>query len=121
MRAVTGLLPSAPGMVRLGGEAIGALPADAVAVRGIAVVPEGRRLFPSLGVDENLRIGADAGRAGPWTLDAVLGLFPALYDKRRAPPPRFRAGSSRWWPSGGRSWPIRASFFGTRSASASPP
>lgn len=85
MRAIAGVLPCAPGMVRLEGREIGALPADAVAALGIAMVPEGRKLFPSLSVEENLRIGADAGRTGPWDLEAIYGLFPILRDKRRAP------------------------------------
>ena len=49
------------------------------------MVPEGRRLFPSLSVEENLMIGAYRKRAGPWTLDTVYGLFPALKEKRRNP------------------------------------
>jgi branched-chain amino acid transport system ATP-binding protein len=51
---------------------------------GVAMVPEGRRLFPSLSVEENLMIGAQGRKAsGPWTLDAVYGLFPILKEKRR--------------------------------------
>ena len=85
MRAIAGILPCEPGMVRLEGREIGALPADAVAGLGIAMVPEGRKLFPSLSVEENLRIGANAGREGPWNLEAIYGLFPILREKRRAP------------------------------------
>lgn len=85
MRAITGILPSAPGMIRLGGDEIGALPAVEIARRGVAMVPEGRRLFPSLSVEENLLIGANAGRAGPWTLDAIFRLFPILEEKRAVP------------------------------------
>lgn len=85
MRAITGILPSGAETIRLGGEAIGALPADAIAAMGVAMVPEGRRLFPSLTVEENLAIGAYAGRKGPWDLRAIYDLFPILHEKRRAP------------------------------------
>ncbi|MEM8850822.1 MAG: ABC transporter ATP-binding protein [Pseudomonadota bacterium] len=85
MRAITGVLPCAPGMVRFDGADIGGQSADAIAKLGIAMVPEGRKLFPSLSVEENLRIGSYAGRSGPWTLDAVFDLFPILREKRAVP------------------------------------
>ncbi len=49
------------------------------------MVPEGRRLFPSLSVEENLLIGGYAKRAGPWDLDRVYELFPILGERRRNP------------------------------------
>jgi len=55
------------------------------ALAGLALVPEGRRLFASLTVEENLLLGAASRRPGHWTLDTVYGLFPALEDKRHAP------------------------------------
>jgi branched-chain amino acid transport system ATP-binding protein len=86
MRAITGVLRSAPAMVRLRGEPVGALPADQVMRRGIAMVPEGRRLFPSLSVEENLLIGGQVRRgSGAWDLEAIYGLFPILREKRRNP------------------------------------
>jgi branched-chain amino acid transport system ATP-binding protein len=64
------------------GVPIGDLPAHAVARRGIALVPEGRRLFPSLTVEENLLIGGQGGRSGPWTLARIYELFPVLAERR---------------------------------------
>ncbi len=86
LRAITGVLRNDPGMVRHRGDAIGALSSDAVMKRGIAMVPEGRKLFPSLTVEENLLIGGQsAKRAGPWTLETVYALFPVLRERRDSP------------------------------------
>ena len=52
---------------------------------GLALVPEGRRLFPSLSVEENLLMGAFAERQGPWSLERLYALFPILAQKRRLP------------------------------------
>ncbi len=86
MRVIAGVLANEPDQVVFDGQPIGALPADQVMARGIAMVPEGRRLFPSLSVEENLLIGAHGRKvAGPWTLEAVYGLFPILRERRRNP------------------------------------
>lgn len=82
MAAITGLLPSAPDMVCLRGEAIGAKPASAIAYEGIAMVPEGRQLFPSLSVEENLIIGGQTKRTGKWDLAKIYALFPILAERR---------------------------------------
>lgn len=82
MRAISGLLANAPEMVRYRGQSIGALRADQVAELGIALVPEGRQLFPSLSVEENLLIGGKVGRAGDWSLAKVYELFPILEERR---------------------------------------
>jgi branched-chain amino acid transport system ATP-binding protein len=81
LKTVAGLLPSRPEAVRFDGRDIGALTAYDIVRHGIALVPEGRRLFPSLSVEENLLVGAYA-RRGPWTLDRVYGLFPILGERR---------------------------------------
>jgi len=82
MRAISGLLPSPAEAVRFRGQPIGALRADQVAALGIALVPEGRQLFPSLSVEENLMIGGKVGRSGPWSLAKVYDLFPILDERR---------------------------------------
>jgi branched-chain amino acid transport system ATP-binding protein len=86
MRSITGVLRNAPEMILHDGIPIGALSADQVMQRGIAMVPEGRRLFPSLSVEENLLIGGQVRRGdGRWTLEAVYTLFPVLRERRRSP------------------------------------
>jgi branched-chain amino acid transport system ATP-binding protein len=85
MRTITGVLAPTSGTVRLAGEGIGGASPDVIAARGVAMVPEGRRLFPSFSVEENLLIGASTGRVGPWDLEAVFGLFPILQEKRGVP------------------------------------
>ena len=86
MRSITGVLRNEPGMVLHRGEPIGALPAADILKRGIAMVPEGRKLFPSLSVEENLLIGGGARKAaGPWNLEAIYDLFPILRERRRNP------------------------------------
>ncbi|MEP5154495.1 ABC transporter ATP-binding protein [Planktotalea sp.] len=82
MRSISGLTQNQPSMVQYLGNDIGALRADEVAARGIALVPEGRQLFPSLSVEENLIIGGQIGRKGPWSLEAVYKLFPILQERR---------------------------------------
>jgi branched-chain amino acid transport system ATP-binding protein len=93
--AVCGLVPVAARHVLLDGEPIGGLPAHKIADRGLALVPEGRRLFPSLTVEENLLAGGHLGRAGPWTLSGVYELFPALRDKRRVFPETLSGGQQQ--------------------------
>ncbi len=86
MRAITGVVRASAGRVALDGQDISGLPAPAILVRGIAMVPEGRRLFPSLSVEENLQIGAHARTgSGTWTLARVYELFPILRERRASP------------------------------------
>jgi len=82
LRSIAGLLRNAPEAIRWKGQPIGALRADQVAALGIALVPEGRLLFPSLSVEENLIIGGQLGRKGPWSLQRVYDLFPILNERR---------------------------------------
>jgi branched-chain amino acid transport system ATP-binding protein len=78
LKALSGLLNAPRHSIWFEGRAIGGMRACEVARLGISMVPEGRRLFPSLSVQENLAIGTHSGRRGPWTLERVLGLFPVL-------------------------------------------
>ena len=82
MKSLCGLISVAPDSIVLDGRPIGGLPSHEIVRRGIAMVPEGRKLFRSLSVEENLRIGAFAERKGPWTLERVFKLFPVLKEKR---------------------------------------
>ncbi len=85
LRAVTGLLEAPGEAIRFAGRSIGGMPADQVARLGIAMVPEGRQLFPSLSVEENLLMGACVDRPGHWSLERVYELFPVLEERRRSP------------------------------------
>jgi branched-chain amino acid transport system ATP-binding protein len=82
LRAMIGLTPARRGAVTLDGVDITGERCDRVARRGVAIVPEGRRLFASLTVEENLVMGAARARPGPWTLETVYDLFPAMRDFR---------------------------------------
>jgi len=95
MKALTGLVRAAREQVTFEDEPIGGLPPAGIVRRGIALVPEGRRLFPSLSVEENLRIGATAKRAGPWHLERVYGLFPILREKRAQPSTALSGGQQQ--------------------------
>lgn len=83
--AVCGLSPARRGRVVFDGTEITRLAAERIAALGIAMVPEGRRLFPSLTVEENLRMGELARRRGRWTLASVYELFPVLREMRTRP------------------------------------
>ncbi len=86
MRAITGVARVTAGSVTLDGRALTRAAAPDILIQGIAMVPEGRRLFPSLSVEENLLIGAHARVGnGFWTLERVFNLFPILRERRSHP------------------------------------
>jgi branched-chain amino acid transport system ATP-binding protein len=85
LRTVAGLQGRGRGSVAFDGRPLDGVPTHRRLGLGIALVPEGRRIFPSLTVEENLRVGVVRDRTGRWDLGAVLDLFPALADKRRRP------------------------------------
>jgi branched-chain amino acid transport system ATP-binding protein len=96
LKAIAGLLPRPASAVRLDGRDIGALPAYEIVKFGIALVPEGRRLFSSLSVEENLLVGAYGRRTGgPWDLESVYRLFPMLRERRDTPSTALSGGQQQ--------------------------
>ena len=83
LRTLAGAHPASGGRVLLDGDDIGALPAHKRAAMGVALVPEGRRMFSRMTVEENLLLARAAGRPGRWTVDAVMQAFPNLQKRRR--------------------------------------
>jgi branched-chain amino acid transport system ATP-binding protein len=95
LKTIAGLLPARPDAIAFAGAPIGGMPAHAVAARGIALVPEGRGLFPSLSVEENLLIGGQLKRPGPWNLQSIYRLFPVLGERRRLPSTALSGGQQQ--------------------------
>ncbi len=80
LRSLVGLTPAREGTIRIFGQDTTRLPPYAVASLGVGFVPEGRKIFPSLTVEENLKVPND--RPGPWNIETVYGLFPRLKERR---------------------------------------
>jgi branched-chain amino acid transport system ATP-binding protein len=95
LRSITGLLPVAPQAVRFEGAAIGSEAPHRIIARGIAMTPEGRRLFPSLSVEENLLMGGQCGRKGPWSLARIYALFPILAERKKSPATALSGGQQQ--------------------------
>jgi branched-chain amino acid transport system ATP-binding protein len=95
LKALTGLIGVPREAVRYADEDIGGLRPGEIVRRGLAMVPEGRRLFPSLSVEENLRMGGFARRPGPWSLTRLYTLFPILEEKRRLPATQLSGGQQQ--------------------------
>jgi len=93
--ALAGAVAGARGAVELDGRSVARLPAEALVGLGLVLVPEGRKIFPSLTVEENLRVGAYRGRPGPWTLERVQRLFPILAERRREPGTNLSGGEQQ--------------------------
>ena len=85
LNSIVGLNPAPPAAIRFCGSNIGGEAPHRIVRRGLAIVPEGRRLFVSLSVEENLLIGAEVRRPGEWTLARVYELFPVLREFRNQP------------------------------------
>jgi len=83
LRTIAGLHQPTAGSVRLDGKDITGLRPERRVAAGIALVPEGRRLFPSLSVEENLQVGASSRRKGQWNLEAIYDLFGWMRDRRQ--------------------------------------
>jgi branched-chain amino acid transport system ATP-binding protein len=85
MHVAMGLLPPRKGEVVLFGDSVSGLPPELIAARGVALVPQGRRIFKSLTARENLMVAArkpDNGKHAPWTEDTVFAMFPRLAERR---------------------------------------
>ena len=95
LKSICGLVANNTGKIIFKGEDITGLAANEIVKRGIALVPEGRRLFPSLSVEENLVLGGRVARPGQWSLDTVYGLFPILKDKRYQPSTSLSGGQQQ--------------------------
>ena len=96
IRSISGVLRNASESVLFEGTAIGTKESDAVMRDGIAMVPEGRKLFPSLSVKENLLIGTYGRKVkGYWTLEAIYDLFPILLEKADAPATSLSGGQQQ--------------------------
>ncbi len=84
LRSVAGAHLPASGQILLHGEDVTAVPSHKRIAKGIALVPEGRRLFSQMTVEENLLLGGSAGRKGEWTVDRIFDAFPNLKPRRHA-------------------------------------
>jgi branched-chain amino acid transport system ATP-binding protein len=86
LKSIMGLLRVAPEMVRLDGRPVGGAKPYTMVASGVAIVPEGRRLFTGMTVEDNLRVAIDHARTrGGWTLEKVFLLFPVLKEKQFVP------------------------------------
>lgn len=82
MKTLAGLMTPTSGTITFEARDITAVPSHKRVPMGIALTPEGRRIFPSLTVEENLKVGAHSRREGPWTLASVYEAFPLVADRR---------------------------------------
>src|SRR6185437_11772336 len=95
LKCIAGVIPSRRDAILFDDEPIGDAPAHTMVARGVALVPEGRRLFSSLSVEENLLVGGQLGRNGPWALKRVYELFPMLEERRNQPAPSLSGGQQQ--------------------------
>lgn len=84
IRSIMGLTPPRKGSIRFKGQELVGLPPFRIARLGIGLIPQGRMIFPSLSVSENLTMAArTSGKKDPWTLEKIFGVFPKLYERRK--------------------------------------
>jgi branched-chain amino acid transport system ATP-binding protein len=95
LQSIAGLISNGSDQIQYRERSIGSLRADQVAKHGIALVPEGRQLFPSLSVEENLLIGGLTKRPGPWNLETIFALFPVLQERRDVPSTELSGGQQQ--------------------------
>ena len=95
LNTVVGLNSARRDAVTFDGEQIGGVPPYEIVAKGIALVPEGRKLFPSLSVEENLQIGGQVKRVGAWSVPAVFELFPVLAERKNSPVTELSGGQQQ--------------------------
>ena len=95
LRTIAGLHRPTSGTIRFDGKDVTGLRPERRARQGIVMVPEGRRLFGSLSVMENLQVGATYSRPGPWTIDRVFELFSWMHDRRGQPTSQLSGGEQQ--------------------------
>ena len=95
LKSICGLVAPKAGRVTWRGRDITGLRGAQTVALGIALVPEGRRLFKSLSVEENLILGGQIGRPGPWGLQRLYDLFPILHEKRHQPATSLSGGQQQ--------------------------
>ena len=95
LRTIAGAHRPHAGRITFDGEDVTRVPAHSRVAQGIALVPEGRRLFPSLTVEENLRVAAAGNRRGRWNVEAVLDSFPLLQARRHMPAATLSGGEQQ--------------------------
>jgi branched-chain amino acid transport system ATP-binding protein len=83
LKAIVGQVERSEGVIRFDGRDIARTPTAHIVAGGVALVPEGRRLFPSLSVEENLVLGWETGRKGDIRLEDIYRYFPVLKERRR--------------------------------------
>ena len=95
LRTIAGLHHPSSGSVLLDGQDVTGVRPDRRATRGIVMVPEGRRLFGSLSVEENLKVGATYARQGPWTIERVYEMFGWMRERRNQPSAQLSGGEQQ--------------------------
>jgi len=95
LRSLVGLIETKSGTIRFADRDISNVEAENIAGLGLGMVPEGRMLFDTLTVEENLLMGTLTRRAGSWTLRRVFDLFPMLEERRAARPAQLSGGQQQ--------------------------
>ncbi len=95
LRSLVGLIDAKRGNIIFDGYDISSVPAERIARLGLSMVPEGRMLFDTLSVEENLLMGRLTGRPGAWTLRRVYDLFPTLQERRNHLPRQLSGGQQQ--------------------------
>jgi branched-chain amino acid transport system ATP-binding protein len=95
LKTIAGEVPVRRGAIRCAGHPLAGVPTHRRVAMGISLVPEGRRIFPSLSVEENLLVGAHRRRAGTWSLPTVLDTFPLLARLAKRPAGRLSGGEQQ--------------------------